>query len=51
MTVKELIEELQDFGDHIPVVVYDDGNKREIWALVAGNDDNGVAACVIRAYA
>ena len=48
MTVQELVEALDDFGDHINVVIEWDEDSTETFSLDTGTDGDGAAACVIR---
>jgi hypothetical protein len=50
MTVQELVEALDAFGDHITVIIEWDEDYTEAFELATGTDADGAAACVIRAH-
>lgn len=49
MTVGELKELLDDYGDHLNVVIEWDEDTTELFDVDSGRDSDGVGACVITA--
>lgn len=47
MTVGELKEALDNFGNHLQVVLSTDGGEYEEFSAGAGADGDGVALCVL----